>query len=118
MYLLVDNSSDYVKKVDFKELKELLIESIVEESQQYIEDQELQKSNFDLLKKVTFAHENDIKFIKEQLNSFNWDFIKLEDLKQYLRYIKTLYNKYYDIQSREITETKFSDIFKVLEEEK
>ena len=118
MYLLIDNSSDYIKKVDFKDLKELLIDSIVDDSQNYIEDQELQKRNFSLLKKVTFAHENDIKFIKEQLNSFNWDFIKLEDLKQYLRYIKALYNKHYNIQSREIIETKFSDIFKVLEEEK
>ena len=89
-YLVVDLNSDYKEKMDYKGLKNLLIESIQEDLLMNYGEYEIVKDCSNELVKMAREEYTELKWIKDLLESYSYKVIDLldlqrdlEDLKQY-----------------------------------
>ena len=89
-YLLVDLNSDYKELMDYKGLKNLLIESIQEDLLMNYQEYNIVKDCSNELVKMAREDYTELKWIKDLLESYSYKVIDLldlqrdlEDLKQY-----------------------------------
>ena len=90
-YLIVDLIGDYNKIGGYEDVKDLLIEEIVNDLRTNMNDSTLEesmKNNLEVLEKLAREKETPIKYIKEQLKSYSFKVIDLLELQSDLLDIK------------------------------
>ena len=116
MYLLVDNDYQKAVKLDFRGLKTVLIDEIVKDSVKKLDDRDTQINNLTILKNATFTDINNIDFIKNHLNDYGYFVLEIDEVREYLKILKRLYQKEYKLDSAEVY-SRFKDIFALLDYE-
>lgn len=86
-YLIVDLNSDWKEKMDYKGLKELLINTIQNDLLMNCNEYDISKYCSDMLCKIAKGDYTE-KWIKEQLESYCYKIIDLLDLQRNLEDVK------------------------------
>ena len=88
MYLVVDLNSDWKKKMNYKELKELLTSSIQEDLMMNLGEYDIVKDCSDELVKMAKEDYTSLKWITDLLESYSYKVIDILDLQRDLEDIK------------------------------
>lgn len=81
-YIVIDDYSDYTKKLDYRGLKELLVEQLITDTTENHEDFDVVKVNLEVMEKLALEDYSEIKYLKEQLKSYGWTVLDLHDLQK------------------------------------
>lgn len=82
-YLLVDLMSDYRDIMSYKELKDMVVNHIVEDTLENLGDKSIVRTNTLLLEEIT-KKEPTMSFIEEELCNYSYKIINLNDLAKNL----------------------------------
>ena len=90
-YLLVDLMSDYRDIMSYKELKDMVVNNIVEDTLENIGDKSIVRTNTLLLEEIT-KKEPTMSFIEEELYNNSYKIINLNDLVKDLEDAKDVFS--------------------------
>lgn len=96
MYLIVDLMGDYKALADYKDIKDLLVEQIVEDLRANMQDECLHSSmmnNLGILERLAREKDTPLNYIIEQLESYSYKVIDLLQLQRDLADIKDYFEK-------------------------
>lgn len=91
-YLLVDLMGDYRAIMSAKELKEMVVNHIVEDTLQNCDDEDIVRTNTLLLEEM-IKKEPKMEYIKEELMNYSYKVIDLLDLQRDLEDMKMFYGQ-------------------------
>lgn len=91
MYLVVDLNSDWKKKMNYKELKELLISSIQEDLMMNIGEYDIVKDCSNELVKMAKEDYTSLKWITDLLESYSYKVIDLLEIQKDLEDLKKFF---------------------------
>lgn len=111
-YLIVDVCSDYRELADVNDLKYLLIEQTIQDSDNNYEDKDIIRQNIRTLAELAKKEKPDNIYLKEQLAPFGFKVIDLLELQRDLFDIKD----YFDYIKKENVET-FNDVIERVNKE-
>ena len=81
-YLLCDdNDANYNKLVDYKDLRELLIDEVERDTFNCYDDRDIVMNNFKIMRELT-KNEYNYQFIKKELECFGWYVMDLTQLQR------------------------------------
>lgn len=83
MYLVVDLMSDYKSIMDYKDIRDLLIEELVQDLKENISEITLQdsmKNNIGILERLAREKDTSLSYIEKELQSYNFKIIDLQQL--------------------------------------
>lgn len=110
MYLVSDDYGDFKKIMNFKELKELLIDELISDSKENHKEYDFIKYDLEVLsdiakEKITYNR------IIDELKSYGWNVINILDIQEGINDLR-------EYVARKSTDLKvFDDILKYIDEE-
>lgn len=111
MYLVSDDYGDFKEIINFKELKEMLIDEIVEDTRNNYQEYEILDMNVKQLGKIAKDNDMSIDYIIENLNSYGWHVLNIFDIQDEVNSLR-------EYVARKSADTKvFDDILKYIDEE-
>lgn len=90
-YLIVDCMGDYTELADYKDIRDLLIEEIIQDIRENIGDKSLEKEMLDniyLLERLAREKDTPLSYIKKELECYSFKIIDLLDLQRDLEDIR------------------------------
>lgn len=96
MFLVADAWGDFSKIVNYKELKEMLIDELVEDTKQNSNDEEILSLNMKQLGEIAKSENTNVKYIIENLESYGWIVKDLQDIHYSLNSIRKYLSENYD----------------------
>lgn len=96
-YLVVDIYGDYKELMNYKGLKQLLLEELVRDTKDNYQEYDIVSINADIFKKLALEEHTSTDYLIEQLEGFGFKVIELLELQRDLEDVKELYlrnNKY------------------------
>lgn len=96
-YLVVDIYGDYKELMNYKGLKQLLLEELVRDTKDNYQEYDIVSINADIFKKLALEELTSTDYLIEQLEGYGYKVINLLDTQRDLEDIKELYlrnNKY------------------------
>lgn len=96
-YLVVDIYGDYKELMNYKGLKQLLLEELVRDTKDNYQEYDIVSINADIFKKLALEELISTDYLIEQLEGYGFKVIELLELQRDLEDIKELYlrnNKY------------------------
>ena len=91
MYLVVDLMGDYKSIMDYKDIRDLLIEEVVSDLKENIKDRDLEKENINnigLLERLAREKDTPLSYIEKELECYSFKIINLQDLHRDLYDLK------------------------------
>lgn len=91
MYLVVDLMGDYKSIMDYKDIRDLLIEEVVRDLKENIKDKDLEKENINnigLLERLAREKDTPLSYIEKELECYSFKIINLQDLHRDLYDLK------------------------------
>lgn len=88
MFLISDDYGDFKRIMSYKEARELLINEIVEETQQNCGEYDIVESNTKQLGKIAKDNALNEKYLVENLQSFGWYVVNVLDIQRHLNNLR------------------------------
>lgn len=101
-YLIVDCMGDYTELADYKDIRDLLIEEIVQDIRENIGDKSLEKETLDniyLLERLAREKDTPLSYIEKELECYSFKIIDLLSLQRDLEDVRGYFlnkNNYVD----------------------
>lgn len=110
MYLIIDDYADDKKIMNYKQLKDLLIDELMANIKENYEDYDFVKYDLDILTDIAKETINHERVINE-LQTYGWTIIDITNIKKAL-------NEMREYAARKTSDTKvFDEIIKYIDEE-
>ena len=111
MYLVSDNYGDFRELMNYKEVKDMLVDELVEDTIENYDDKDIVKSNVELLSKMCKNDTMDINYLIDNLQSYGWHVLNVFDIQKGINDIR-------EYVGRKSDKLKiFDDILKYIDEE-
>jgi hypothetical protein len=111
MYLVMDDYGDYKELKTYKELRFLLIDELSRDIKENIKDEDIVKNCLATLVDIAKKENYDVKYFKEQLQSYGWYTLDVFHVQQDVNNLREFY-------ARTHTSTQaFDDVLKILDED-
>lgn len=88
MYLILDNYGDYKEIMTYKQMYEMLIDEIIRDSKENYNEYEIISQNLEQLRKLALNNLVNETYIIENLQSYGFYIININDLKTNLNELR------------------------------
>lgn len=111
MYLIMDNYGDYKEIMNYKQMYNLLIDEIVEDSKENYNEYDIITNNLEQLSQLAKDDFTNEKYVIDNLQTYGWTIININDIKKAL-------NELREYAARNTNDIKvFDEIIKYIDEE-
>jgi hypothetical protein len=119
MFLVYDNYGNFYEKMNYNELRKLLIEEIVRDGINRLEEDnniERTKECFEELKELALNSFTKLEYIKKELEQYGWIIFDLFNLQMLLRDFKDYISKKCNIENKDFL-SNIDSVLKLVESE-